>query len=141
MKVKWAVKRACVQKNPASNRREMRANKGRENRKRKEKENGWSSEKEERAWKQNEGEVKRGRKRERTTSRQFDTFLLCNARVIITGVRDGRLIMTFWMQVSDDEIRVICLSSSLRVSSRLPPPPLRRRRRRRRASCLLLLWR
>lgn len=26
---------------------------------------------------------------------QFDTFLLCNARVIITGVRDGRLIMTF----------------------------------------------
>lgn len=40
-------------------------------------------------------ESKTREKREREKARQFDTFLLCNARVIITGARDARLIMTF----------------------------------------------
>lgn len=100
----------------ASDRCETRANKGRENEKRekrgREKENQWS--RRERAWKQNE------RRREGKSRAVRYVSVLCNARVIITGVRDGRLIMTFWMQVSDDEIRVICLSSSLRVSSWAP---------------------
>lgn len=43
----------------------------------------------EEARKQNEREIQREK------ARQFDTFLLCNARVIITDARDARLIMTF----------------------------------------------